>query len=87
VLFRHQEYYDNINLNYNSAVWPTLARHLARTVPPGNSSSATAVRVTLRSSACYIPKPGPDGTLAPPGPYENFTKSRVFYTWTADSPP
>ena len=87
VLFRHQEYYDNIRLDRSRAIWPTLARHLARTVPPGNGGDATPVRVTLQSSWCDIPKPGTDGKLAPPGPYENFTQSRVFYTWTPDSPP
>jgi hypothetical protein len=86
LLFRHQEYYDNIRLDRNKSAWATLAHHIARTVAPPAGGYATVVRVALARTWSDIPAPGPDGALAPPGPYENFNEARVFYTWTPDSP-
>jgi hypothetical protein len=86
VLFRHQEYYDNIRLERNRAVWPTLAQHIARTLTPVQGE-ARAVRVTLLRRWSNIPKLEPGAPPLPAGPYENFTESREFYTWTPDSSP
>ena len=87
VLFRHQEYYDNIRMERSRSVWPTLAQHIARTVTPAEGSAATVVRVTLLRTWSDIPVLEPGAPLVPAGPYEDFGKSRVFYTWTPDSPP
>ena len=93
VLFRHQEYYDNIRFERSRSVWPTLAQHIARTVTARNSSAvadgsaASVVRVTLMRSWADIPKLEPGKPILPAGPYERFGKPRTFYTWTPESSP
>lgn len=85
VLFRHQEYYDNIRLERNRALWPTLARHIARTLAPPEGNTRV-VQVKLLRRWANVPKLEPGAALVPAGPYENFNAAREFYTWTPDSP-
>jgi len=86
VLFRHQEYYDNIRLDDSKLAWRPLARHLARTVSPPLGGDAVPERVTLKRVWAQIPKLEAGAEPVPPGPYERFDREFTFYTWTPGAP-
>jgi hypothetical protein len=87
MLFRHQEYYDNIRMDQNRGAWHSLAEHLARTVRPPSGAEATPARVTLKRQWAQIPTLAPGSSPLPAGPHEQFTHEYTFYTWTPETQP
>ena len=55
VNFREMEYYDAVRRDENSAAWPSLADHLARTVPAAGGFSIKPTQVILSRSWSLVP--------------------------------
>lgn len=83
VRFKQIEYFDNVRLDASREAWPGLARALAVEAEARRASSGAAgrvVRVDLIRAWTDVPPPGPSG--APPGAYQDFSKSYTFHVWT-----